>query len=60
MCSALVKLSRGNHLILRDIAPTVLPSSIDFGKAPTAPSEKIIDGITDSVKALAKKIPNRS
>jgi len=58
MCSALILLSRGNHLIIKDIATTLLPSSIDFGKMPAAPTEKLFEGFAGSVKELAKKIPN--
>lgn len=55
MCSALIRLSRGNHLIINSVAKTLSPSSIDFGKDPKAPSEKLIDAF----KEFAKKIPDR-
>jgi hypothetical protein len=60
MCSSLIKLSRGNHLIINDLAHTLNPSSIDFGKAPVAPTEKMIDGAFGALKELAKKIPSRN
>jgi hypothetical protein len=60
MCSALVKLSGANHLIIKEVAATLMPSAIDFGKPPTSPSETMINGILGSVKQLAKKIPNRA
>ena len=59
MCSALVRLSRGNHLVIKDIASTLLPSSIDFGKMPSSPVEKVFDGMQGTLKELVKKIPNR-
>jgi hypothetical protein len=60
MCSALVRLSRGNHTVIKEIASTLMPSSIDFGKMPGSPAEKVFDGVQSSIKELIKKIPNRT
>lgn len=60
MCSALIRLSRGNHLIIVEVASALFPTSITFDKPPTSPSEKVIDGILGSVKEMARKIPNRT
>ena len=59
MCCALIKLSRGNHLIITDLAHTLNPSAIDFGKEPQLPTQKVIDRAFDTLKEVAKKIPDR-
>jgi hypothetical protein len=59
MCSALVRLSRGNHLVIKEIASTLLPSSIDFGKMPASPMEKVLDSVQGTIKELVKKIPTK-
>ena len=57
MTAALIELSGGKVADLKVIAPLLLPSKIDFGKAPTSPTEKAFDGAFGVMRELTKKIP---
>jgi hypothetical protein len=59
MSSALIRLAGGKLSDLKTTAPLLLPSSIDFGKAPTSPVEKVLEGAFGMVKELTKKIPGK-
>lgn len=56
MCAGLVRLSNGHYDTIKELADALMPTSIDFGKIPDSPTDKIID----TVAALAKKIPDKS
>jgi hypothetical protein len=57
--SAMVRLSAGNILALKEIAPLLLPTGIDFGKMPVSPVERVLDGAFGAIQELSKKIPTR-
>jgi hypothetical protein len=57
--SAMVRLSAGNILALKEIAPPLLPTGIDFGKMPVSPVERVLDGAFGAIQELSKKIPTR-
>jgi hypothetical protein len=57
--SAMVRLSAGNILELKEIAPLLLPTGIDFGKMPVSPVERVLDGAFGAIQELSKKIPTR-
>jgi Ribonuclease G/E len=59
MASALISLSNGKLTDLKSTAPLFMPSKIDFGKEPTSPTEKVLDGAISAIKELSRKIPIR-
>lgn len=59
MAAALIDLSGGKLLDLKVITPLLLPSKIDFGKAPTSPVENVLEGALEAIKEIAKKVPSR-
>ena len=59
MSGALIGLTGGKISDLKTAAPLLLPSSIDFGKTPTSPVEKVLEGAFGTIRELSKKIPSK-
>jgi len=59
MASALISLSNGKLADLKSTAPLFMPSRIEFGKEPTSPAEKVLDGAVSAIRELSRKIPTR-
>jgi hypothetical protein len=59
MASALIALSGGKLSDLTTTGPLLMPAGIDFGKEPTSPVEKVLDGAVSAIKELSQKISSR-
>ena len=59
ICSLSIRLSQGRVADFEAIIPLMMPSSIDFGKVPHSPIEKLAESALKTVGEVSKKIPSR-
>ena len=54
----MLRISRGDAIIMKELAPVMLTAP-DFRRMPSSPFQKIVDTSMDTIKELAKKIPEK-
>jgi len=57
-CADMLRISRGDAIIMKELAPVMLTAP-DFRRMPSSPFQKIVDTSMDTIKELAKKIPEK-
>ena len=55
-CADVVRLSKGDAQIIKELAPILLPS-MEFGKVPKSPVQAALDKAMDTIKEVATKSP---
>jgi hypothetical protein len=58
-CSMAIKLSAGRLSDLKALIPLFMPSSIEFGRVPSSPVEKMSEAAMRTIGEISKKIPTR-
>jgi hypothetical protein len=57
-CADIVRIGRCDATIMKELAPFML-STIDFGKIPSSPFQKMVDKSMDTIREVVKKIPEK-